>query len=221
MITITGTNDVPVAQAAVAAVAEDAIVNGNVTATDADAGETATLSFALVNAAPAGLTFNPNGSYSFDASSYDSLNVGEQLVLTIPFTATDENGATSASADLVITITGTNDVPVAQAAVAAVAEDAIVNGNVTATDADAGETATLSFALVNAAPAGLTFNPNGSYSFDASSYDSLNVGEQLVLTIPFTATDENGATSAPANLVITITGTNDVPVAQAAVGGGG
>ena len=66
-------------------------------------------------------------------------------MLTIPFTATDENGATSASADLVITITGTNDVPVAQAAVAAVAEDAIVNGNVTATDADAGETATLTY----------------------------------------------------------------------------
>ncbi len=215
VITITGTNDVPVAQAAVAAVAEDAMVSGSVVATDADAGETATLTYALVNAAPTGLTFNINGTYTFDASSYDSLTDGQQLVLTIPFTASDAQ-STSASANLVITITGTNDVPVAQAAVAAVAEDATVSGSVSATDADAGETATLTYALVSAAPVGLTFNPDGSYSFDASSYDSLPNGQQLVLTIPFTASDAQ-STSASANLVITVTGTNDLPVAQAAV----
>ncbi|WP_199805554.1 VCBS domain-containing protein, partial [Bradyrhizobium lablabi] len=67
--------------------------------------------------------------------SYDGLNAGEPLVLTVAFTATDENGATSAPANLVITITGTNDIPVASAAVAAVAEDASISGNVSATDA--------------------------------------------------------------------------------------
>ncbi len=112
-----------------------------------------------------------------------------------------------------ITITGTNDVPVASAAVDAVAEDAVVNGSVSATDDDAGETATLSYALVDpaGAPAGLTFNADGTYSFDASSYDYLKAGEELELTIAFTASDAT-STSAPANLVITITGTNDVPV---------
>ncbi|MBR1149036.1 VCBS domain-containing protein, partial [Bradyrhizobium sp. AUGA SZCCT0431] len=217
VITVTGTNDIPVATAAVAAVTEDAGISGNVSATDADAGETATLTYALVDPAPAGLIFNADGSYSFDASSYDALNAGEELVLTIAFTATDENAATSASANLVITITGTNDTPVATAAVAAVAEDAGISGNVSATDADAGETAALTYALVDPAPAGLSFNADGSYSFDASSYDALNAGEELVLTIAFTATDENAATSAPANLVITVTGTNDTPVATAAV----
>ncbi len=169
----------------------------------------------MVNSAPTGLSFSADGSYSFDASSYDSLTDGQQLVLTVPFTASDAL-STSASANLVVTITGTNDVPVAQAAVAAVAEDATVSGSVVATDADAGETATLTFALVSAAPTGLTFNPDGSYTFDASSYDSLPNGQQLVLTVPFTASDAL-STSVSANLVITITGTNDVPVAQAAV----
>ena len=121
--------------------------------------------------------------------SYDALKAGETQVLTIPFTATDVNGATSNTANLAITITGTNDVPVASAAVNAVDEDATITGNVTATDDDAGETATLSYALTDAAPAGLTFNPDGSYSFDASSYDSLTAGETQVLTIPFTASD--------------------------------
>ena len=40
---------------------------------------------------------------------------------------------------------------------------------------------------------------------------SLTAGEELELTIAFTASDAT-STSAPANLVITVTGTNDVPV---------
>ncbi|HMI40199.1 MAG TPA: VCBS domain-containing protein, partial [Sphingomicrobium sp.] len=216
-ITLTGVNDRPVAVAAANAVNEDASVTGNVTATDADTGETATLTYALVNPAPTGLTFNPNGTYAFDASSYDSLVAGEELVLTIAFTATDVHGSASLPANLVIKITGTNDVPVATAAVNAVNEDATISGNVTASDADAGETATLTYAITGAAPTGLTFNANGTYSFDASSYDYLTAGQPLVITVPFTATDVHGATSAPANLVITVTGTNDVPVANAAV----
>ena len=99
----------PVAVAGVGAVAEDASITGSVSATDADAGETATLIYTLVNAAPTGLSFAANGSYSFDASSYDSLALGQTLVLTIPFIATDAQGAASPSADLVITVTGTND----------------------------------------------------------------------------------------------------------------
>ncbi|HMI41468.1 MAG TPA: VCBS domain-containing protein, partial [Sphingomicrobium sp.] len=216
VITVTGTNDVPVANAAVNSVLEDAMISGNVSATDADAGETGTLVYALTGAAPAGLTFNPDGSYSFDAASYDYLTAGEPLVLTIPFAASDAT-STSAPANLVITVTGTNDVPVANAAVNSVLEDASISGNVSATDADAGETTTLTYTLTGAPPTGLTFNSDGSYSFDASSYDYLTAGEPLVLTIPFTATDAQAVTSAPANLVITITGTNDVPVANAAV----
>ena len=53
-------------------------------ATDVDA--TASLSFALDGAAPAGLTFNADGSYSFDASNtaYQSLGVGQSTTLTSP-----------------------------------------------------------------------------------------------------------------------------------------
>ena len=214
VITVTGTNDAPVAQAASVSVAEDAaVITGSVTSTDVDANATAT--YSLNAAAPAGLTFNPNGTYSFDPSNaaYQSLGAGQSTVLTVAYTVTDDQGATS-TANLVITVTGTNDAPVAQASSFTVAEDAaIVNGSVVATDADAN--ASLSFVLNGAAPAGLTFNPNGTYSFDPSdaAYQSLGVGQSTVLTIPYTVTDDQGATST-ANLVITVTGTNDGPVAN-------
>ena len=106
----------------------------------------------------------------------------------------------------------------AQAASFTVAEDAaVVNGAVTATDADVG--ATFTFALNDAAPAGLTFNSNGSYSFNPAdaAYQSLGVGQQTIITVPYTVTDNAGATST-ANLVITVTGTNDAPVAVADTG---
>ncbi|WP_395690903.1 tandem-95 repeat protein [Piscinibacter sp.] len=310
-INVTPVNDVPVAQASAFTVAEDAaVVNGVVTATDADVG--ATFTFALNGAAPAGLTFNADGSYSFNPANaaYQSLGVGQQTIITVPYTVTDNAGATS-TANLVITVTGTNDAPVANADTAAASEDnaltitpatllgndtdidngttlsitsvqgavngsvalvggnvvftpaanyngpasftytvsdgnggtstatvtvnvavvndapvaqaaaftvaedaAVVNGAVTATDVDAGST--LSFALNGAAPAGLTFNSNGSYSFNPANaaYQSLGVGQQTVITVPYTVTDNTGATST-ANLVITVTGTNDAPVANA------
>ncbi|MBS0440719.1 MAG: tandem-95 repeat protein, partial [Proteobacteria bacterium] len=310
-INVTPVNDAPVAQASAFTVAEDAaIVNGAVTATDTDAG--ATFTFALNGAAPAGLTFNANGTYSFNPANaaYQSLGVNQQTVLTVPYTVTDNAGATS-TANLVITVTGTNDAPVANANTVAATEDtaltiapatllgndtdidsgttlsitsvqgavngsvalvggnvvftpaanyngpasftytvsdgnggtstatvtvnvaavndapvaqassftvaedaAVVNGAVTATDVDAG--ATLTFALNGAAPAGLTFNSNGTYSFNPANavYQSLGVNQQTVLTVPYTVTDNAGATST-ANLVITVTGTNDMPVANA------
>ncbi|QTN21344.1 tandem-95 repeat protein [Rhizobacter sp. AJA081-3] len=316
VVTINGTNDAPVAQAASVSVAEDAaIVNGAVTATDIDTGATRT--FALNGAAPAGLTFNSNGTYSFNPgnAAYQSLAAGQTQVITVPYTVTDNAGATS-TANLVITVTGVNDTPaiggpltgtvredttltatgtltitdadasqssfvartavagtygsfsittggvwtytlantaanvqalpagssvtesfvvtsadgtprtvvvtvngindspIAQAASFSVAEDAaIVNGSVTATDVDTGST--LSFALNGAAPAGLTFNSNGTYSFNPANaaYQSLGFGQSQLITVPYTVTDNNGATST-ANLVITVNGTNDAPVAN-------
>ena len=58
----------------------------------------------------AGVLLHADGSYTFDASNvaYQSLGVGQSATLTVPFTVTDDQGATS-SASLVITVTGTKD----------------------------------------------------------------------------------------------------------------
>ena len=219
-VTITGTNDVPVAQVSTAAVFEDALLSESVSGTDADTGQTATLTYALVGAAPVGLTFNPNGSYTFDASSYDSLKDGEQLVLTVPFTASDAT-STSTAANLVITITGTNDAPVAVADTKAATEDTTVTGSVATNDSDIDHDAVLGYTL-NAPVAGLTLNASGTYSFDAgnAAYQSLAAGQTTDVVASYTVTDEHGASST-STLTITVTGVAEATVMTPGSGGPG
>ena len=81
------------------------------------------------------------------------------------------------------------------------------SGTVAVTDPDGD---TLTYALTGAAPAGLTFNNDGSYSFDPTdpAYDSLAAGDTQDIVAAFNVTgDPDG--SYTANLTITITGTFD------------
>ena len=196
---------------------EDAIVTGSVAANDGDPddGETATLTYAL-DAPVAGLTLNPDGSYSFDAAdaAYQHLAAGATEEVVASYTVTDAQGATG-TASLTITVTGTNDAPVAVGDTDAVDEDGIITGSVAANDGDLddGEAATLSYAL-DAPVAGLTLNPDGSYSFDAgdAAYQHLAAGATEEVVASYTVTDAQGATGT-ASLTITVTGTNDAPVA--------
>ena len=118
---------------------------------------------------PAGFELSADGSHSFDPSdsAYDHLNVGDSTVLTVPVTVTDDQGATDTS-QIQITVTGTNDAPVAGADVSAkVAEGASeISGKLTAADLD--DDASASFAVSEGAdvPAGFELSADGNYSFD-------------------------------------------------------
>ncbi|WP_271271805.1 VCBS domain-containing protein [Aliamphritea hakodatensis] len=220
-IKVTGTNDEPVAGAnATANVNEDdAAISGQLSATDAD--ESATLTFSVTDGAtvPAGFSLNTDGSYSFDPqdTAYDSMDAGDEQTLTIPVTVSDENGAT-ATQQIQIKVTGTNDEPVAGAnATANVDEgDAVISGQLSATDAD--DSAVLTFSVTEGAtvPAGFSLNTDGSYSFNPqdAAYDSMDAGDEQTLTIPVTVSDEHGDT-ATQQIQIKVTGTNDEPVAGA------
>ncbi|MGD9835239.1 MAG: VCBS domain-containing protein, partial [Piscinibacter sp.] len=223
-VTINGTNDVAVISAGTGSVTEDVGVSGGnlstggtLTVTDADTGQG---SFQPQVATPGSygiFTLAASGAWTYNASNTNPAiqALGAGQTLTDTFTVRSVDGTTST---VTVTINGTNDGPVAQAASFSVAEDAaVVTGAVTATDVDNGDT--LTFALNGAAPAGLTFNANGTYSFDpaVAAYQSLGVGQQQIITVPYTVTDSAGA-SATANLVITVTGTNDAPVANANTG---
>ena len=97
--------------------------------------------------------------------------------MTIPYNATDVNGATSSDVNLVITVTGTNDLPVAIADTDAVNEDATITGSVSASDADDGETAGLIYALVEAAPTGLTRRDSSLTRFARCSTRCNSIGK--------------------------------------------
>src|SRR5207344_434658 len=154
---------------------------------------------------------------------------GQTVTDTFSYQMQDGAGA-SASANLVVTITGTNDLPVANDDAAAVQEDVTLAaaGDVLAndTDVDAGDTQTVTLVNgaagnVGAAVAGtygtVTINANGSYTYTlnnaAAIVQQLRAGQTVTDTFSYQMQDGAGA-SASANLVVTLTGTNDLPVAN-------
>ncbi|MES9857436.1 MAG: VCBS domain-containing protein, partial [Sedimenticola sp.] len=218
-VTVSGTNDAPVAAADVtASVGEgDSTLSGQLSATDVDSGTS--LSYSVAGDTPAGFELSADGSYSFDPSddAYGSLGVGDSVVVTVPVTVTDEHGETAGS-QIQITVQGTNDAPAASADVtASVGEgDSTLSGQLSATDMDSG--ASLSYSIDGDTPAGFELSADGSYSFDPSddAYSSLGVGDSAVVTVPVTVTDEHGET-ASSQIQVTVSGTNDAPVAAADV----
>ena len=144
------------------------IITGSVAANDSDVDDGAVLSYSL-NAPVAGLTINTNGNYSFDASdaAYQHLAQGAATNVIANYTVTDEHGA-SATSTLTITLTGTNDTPIAVADTNSGLEDTTITGSVATNDSDVDDGAVLTYAL-NAPVAGLTINTDGSYSFNAGN----------------------------------------------------
>ena len=212
------------------------LVTGQLVATDVDDGSHLTYGLKTGTAAVDGFSLKADGSWTFDSSNaaYDSLAAGEVKTITIPYTATDEHGATGDST-LTITLTGTNDAPVATNSVQSVAEDATAPNNagqLVATDIDTGDkltyavtgtTTSASGATTGNVPTGFVLDANtGKWTIDTSSsvYQKLGVGQSISFDVAFTATDKAGAVSNPGHLTLTVTGTNDAPVAQASTGTG-
>jgi VCBS repeat-containing protein len=248
-LTVTGTNDAPVATNSVQSVAEDASAPGNagqLVATDIDTGDkltyavtgtTTSASGATTGNVPTGFVLDANtGKWTIDTSSsvYQKLGVGQSITFDVTFTATDKAGAVSNPGHLSLTVTGTNDAPVATNSVQSVAEDASAPGNagqLVATDIDTGDkltyavtgtTTSASGATTGNVPTGFVLDANtGKWTIDTSSsvYQKLGVGQSITFDVAFTATDKAGA-STPGHLTLTVTGTNDAPVAQASTGTG-
>jgi VCBS repeat-containing protein len=232
-VTVTGTNDGPVASTDVAAVQEESVLStsGNVLGNDGDvdANDRLSVSDAGVRAGTYGsLTLNADGSYSYslnnDALNVQSLAAGQQVTDTFTYTVDDGNGG-SATSSLTVTVTGTNDGPVTSADVAAVQEESTLqaSGNVLGNDSDvdANDRLSVSDAGVRAGTYGsLTLNADGSYSYslnnDALNVQSMAAGQQVTDTFTYTVDDGNGG-SATSSLTVTVTGTNDGPVASADV----
>src|SRR5438477_33771 len=155
-------------------------------------------------------------TYTLDNAAHQSLAAGETQTETFAVTVTDDFGAT-ATQNVVLTITGTNDAPVITSAaqVGAVKEDTVLvaTGTVGSSDADHGATATYSGAATGSYG---SFAVNAStgvwtYTLDNAAHQSLAAGETHTETFAVTVTDDFGVT-ATQNVVLTITGTNDAPV---------
>ncbi|WP_257170838.1 VCBS domain-containing protein, partial [Bradyrhizobium sp. SRS-191] len=240
-VTITGTNDAPILSAVTAGTLTDsaatdsfADLTGKLAGIDVDAGETTTLVYAAVGADDHGtvaglygsLTVNSDGSYSYvpDATAINALPEGSYSdVFTVQ--VADVHGAVT-TATYTVDISGANDVPTladinAGALTDTAATDTFpdLTGHLSGHDADGGETASLTYAVLSAdhtaatTVAGLygslTVNPDGSYSYvpNAAVVNALPEGSyQDAFTVR--TTDVHGA-SATATLTVDVTGADD------------
>jgi VCBS repeat-containing protein len=211
-ITIIGTNDGPLAVADVGAGNENDTLTIDVLANDSDndAGHAFTL---MAASAPSGkgtaavvgnqLVFTPGADFAH-------LALGATEVVTLDYTMTDEHGAQSTSI-VAVTITGTNDGPVAAADTAAGDENQTLTIDVLANDADLddGHVFTLTPA---AAPSGsATIVDNRLVFTPGSAFDYLAQGEVAVIALDYTMQDQHGAQSS-SQVTLSVTGTNDAPV---------
>ncbi len=189
------------------------------------------------------LTIGADGSYSYvaDQAAADALDLNDSVTDTFVYTLSD--GTATTTADIVITVLGVNDTPVAVDDTDVVTENQTVTktgaqDDVLDDDTDADESSTLTVTAIQ--PSGgsssnvssgstydssgtsvtgtygtLTIGADGSYTYtaDQSAADALDDTETATDTFTYTVTDENGAT-ATATITITVNGSNDAPVAR-------
>ncbi|MFS1883438.1 tandem-95 repeat protein [Vibrio sp. 10N.261.54.E10] len=212
-IDVTPVNDAPVAEPKDRSLLEDQVISGSINATDVDQPVGEPLVF-TTDTLVEGLTLNEDGSYEFDASSYGYLSEGEELKIEVPVTVTDDQGATDTTT-LTITVTGTNDLPIANADTSAVEENSTVTVDVLANDTDLDDGAQFTLDSVSS-DKGLVTIVDNELVFEATGedFDHLPVGvtEQVVVT--YTMSDESGE-PITSTATITVTGTNDLPIANA------
>jgi VCBS repeat-containing protein len=98
----------PVAFNGSGATDEDTVLSGSVAAIDLNGDP---VSYALNGTAPTGLSFHPDGTYSFDPrTAFDYLAAGETAAVSFQFTATDGQIVSNVAMET-ITISGRNDPP--------------------------------------------------------------------------------------------------------------
>ncbi|MES2749748.1 MAG: VCBS domain-containing protein [Pseudomonadota bacterium] len=239
IVTITGTNDVPVFGGDIAkSVTEDTdltgtdlVTSGTLTIADADHDQSSFAATPVGGAAGSNgygtFTLNSSGNWTYTADNNQSviqqLAVGQTLTDTYEAVSADGTHQT-----ITVTINGTNDAPTVAAALtlstvegnAPVVRDLLAG----ASDIDNGETATLTVEnisyLVDGLPAnmpvGVTIFPDAGtikINVDAANpaFDHIAAGETQTIIVSYDVTDAHLATVAQTE-TITITGVNDQPV---------
>ncbi|MFT6052355.1 MAG: VCBS repeat-containing protein, partial [Halioglobus sp.] len=178
----------------------------------------------IINTGDGGRTFEEtdsgSGSFSTPLENIDN----SAALVGVQVGGQEEVFPAGSPHDSVDLVEGIDDTPIVNTAPVAgpditttVAEaDSSISGRLSSFDADEGAIVSFGIAGGAAAPAGFTMNADGFYSFDPAdeAYDHLNVGDSQVVTIPVTVTDDQGATDT-SQIQITVTGTNDAPIAGA------
>ncbi|WP_422450573.1 VCBS domain-containing protein, partial [Endozoicomonas sp. ALB091] len=244
-ITITGTNDAPVAVVDTGTTQEDNSVTVDVLANDSNTDSSDVLSVSAASIATmtnnsdsqaivpgtASVSFSGNNVIFSPGNDFDYLATGETATVVVNYTVTDDDGTPlTDSSTLTITVTGTNDAPVATADTSDTAENSSVTVDVIANDSDLDTSNGLSVNAVGIASmtndgdsqtilhntASVSFSGNNVIFNPGTDFDYLASGETATVKVNYTITDDDGTPLTDNSiLTITVTGTNDAPVATA------
>ena len=173
----------------------------------------------------AGVTVNPDGTYSYDATSaafLQALAVGETALDTFSYTISDLAGVESTST-VTIEVTGVNDAPMITDGgdiAGDVQEDVTLTftGDLDSTDVDNGATAEWSVAnsagtYGSLAVDGITGTWTYTLDNNADNVQALAAGESHDEEFTVVVTDDQGATDTQ-TVTVTVTGTNDAPIIE-------
>ncbi|MES2786751.1 MAG: Ig-like domain-containing protein [Pseudomonadota bacterium] len=218
-ITVTGTNDDPVATNDSVSFTEDELIKFDVLAndTDVDDGHVLTLRTVVQTSGTSMQTVESeaNRVVVHSGNRFDHLAQSQMAVMDFIYGVEDEFGATALGA-ATVTIIGTNDAPVANADTAFGNEDQSLTLNVLAndTDVDDGHVFTLTAASAPSGKGSATIVANQLVFNPGADFNRLSPGATEVVVVNYTMRDEHGATSS-STATITVMGTNDAPVAVA------
>ena len=244
-VTVSGLNDAPVAIHETPSVGEDvATITGDLLSNDTDVdGDNLTVAGTKLAADDEFVTsdavdvvgtygtldWNSDGSYTFTLNAEAQTLTADQVVTEVFDYQVSDGDLTDTSA-LTITITGSNDAPVANADAAMTTEDDVLtvifdtnnNSGLLANDSDLdgqfsvtavnGEAADVGEQITLASGALLTVQADGEYEYNPNgAYDHLLLATDTATeTFTYTITDEVGDSST-ATVSVTITGQNDAP----------
>ncbi len=225
----------PVANADEATTAENASVTFSVLTNDTDLNGNNTINAASVDLDPATggrqstftvsgqgtYTVNNAGAVTFTPIQY--YNSGAGTATPISYTVNDAGGLTSNAASITVTVTSVPDVPIAVADAVTTNEDNSITFSVIANDIDRDGNNTIDptsvdfdpgagvkTTLVVAGEGTYTANTNGTVTF--VPFANYNSGASTATPVSYTIKDNTGLTSNPAQITVTVTSVNDLPV---------
>ncbi|NIY77713.1 tandem-95 repeat protein [Thalassospira sp. HF15] len=232
-ITLTGTNDAPVIDGAVAVLGDEdqasVVVDllSNATDVDGDALSVENVGVTVSDGRVLDYSIDlQTGALVLDPGQFNDLAAGESITINIDYAVSD--GRVPVGASAVVTIEGRNDAPAAVADLAIVTEDVTTDpltGNVLENDTDVdGDTlqvvsvngqAELTGQQIIGTYGSLLLNSDGSYEYQLdnaiSAVQALAAGQVVVESFAYSISDGHGGTS-QSTLDITVQGTNDAPV---------
>ncbi|WP_194242539.1 beta strand repeat-containing protein [Gimesia benthica] len=221
-VTVTGVNDDPTAaDEGIAATEDGGAVSTSVLADDVDSDDDANSLVYAITAQPSegSASSNGDGSFTFNpGTDFQDLALGETRQVTFTYTATDQHSGVSSTGTVTVTVTGVNDDPTAaDEGIAATEDGGTVSTSVLTDDVDSDDDANSLVYTITAQPSEGTASSNGDGSFTfnpGTDFQDLAVGETRQVTFTYTATDQHSAVSNTGTVTVTVTGVNDLPIAQ-------